>query len=237
MCARHASLEELGEVFEFHDSGINYPRAEAGRKILYHGEPEDSRDIPVTRGRDFGALTEIGHSAWLRRDWRDRVKADDGVGVRERVYRRSPKLLIRQTGDRPVATVDRRGVYFGRSVIAIIGESERGLLWLAAVLNSDVLAALYRAAAPEAGRAFAQVKVSKLKVVPVPRAGPDDGVAELARALLEEDDARRRREMMEEVEDLVARAYGLSAEEQRLVREAVSGGDAGRSRRGRRGGT
>ncbi len=235
---QHATLEDLGDVFEFHDAGINYPRAQVGRKILYYGEREDARDNPVTRGRDFGALTRIGRSAWLRHDWRDRVSAEDGAGVREQVYRRTPKLLIRQTGDRPLATVDRRGVWFGRSVIAIAGRCERDLLWLAAVLNSGAFAALYRSVAPEAGRPFAQVKVSKLKVVPVPWPARDDGLVEAARALLEETEEGRRGELMEEIEHLAARAYGLSARERHLIaRSLIARGGVGRSTRGRRGGT
>jgi len=234
MVKKHSRLGELGELFEFYDVGINYPRAEIGREILYAGEREDGRDIPVVRGRDFRALTSIGHSAWLRHDWRERVGSQ--AAVREQVYLRTPKLLLRQTGDRAVATVDRRGVFFGRSVIAVTARCERDLLWLAAVLNSGVFAALYRAMAPEAGRPFAQVKVSKLKVVPIPRPSAGEALAELARTALSEDDDGRRI-LLEKIDDAAARAYGLSASERRLVAQAVSGGGAARSRRGRRAGT
>jgi hypothetical protein len=237
MRARHGTLGDSEDRFEFHDVGINYPRAEVGRAVLYSGEREDRRDIPVVRGRDFGALTEIGHSAWLRHEWRGRTRPKDGLAVRESVYRVAPKLLVRQTGDRPVATVDRRGVWFGRSVIAITGQSECELLWLAGVLNSDVFAALYRAVAPETGRPFAQVKVSKLEVVPLP-SGVDETLADAAGELLEETEDRRRSELAGRIEALVARAYGLSERERELAAEAVSGPtSAGRSRRARHGGT
>jgi hypothetical protein len=237
MRARYRTLGDSADRFEFHDAGINYPRAEVGRAVLYSGEREDRRDIPVVRGRDFGALTDIGHSAWLRHDWRDRKQKADGLAVRESVYRAAPKLLLRQTGDRPVATVDRSGVWFGRSVIAITGRSERELLWLAAVLNSDVFAALYRAVTPEAGRPFAQVKVSKLEVVPLP-SRVDETIAEAAGELLAETDEGRRSELAVTIEALVADAYGLSERERELAAEAVNGPTgAARSRRARRGGT
>lgn len=217
MRARHSTLGELGDRFQFHDSGINYPRAEVGRAVLYYGERESPSDIPVVRGRDFGPLTAIGHSAWLRHDWRDRVGPRDGLSVRERLYRRAPKLLLRQTGDRPVATVDRRGVWFGRSVIAVTAGSERELLWLAAVLNSDVFAALYRAVAPEGGRPFAQVKVNKLKAVPV----PGGGEGEEAAAMLGEDDPARREDLKRRIEQAVAEAYGLTKRERARVAEEI----------------
>jgi hypothetical protein len=235
MRAQHHTLAQLREVFRFHDVGINYARAGVGEAILYCGEMEDPRDIPVVRGRDFGALTPIGHSAWLRHDWRERVPAGARVSVREPVYRTTPKLLLRQTGDRPVVTLDREGVYFGRSVIAITASSQRELLCLAAVLNSDVFAALYRALVPEAGRRFAQVKVNKLKAVSVPEVGAE-GLAELAAALLAEEEEARRRRLREEIETRVACAYGLTQKERDLIASEISA-DGGRGRRVRRGAT
>ena len=218
MLGSHTTLGDLDEVFAFHDVGINYARADLGRAILYDGEREDVRDIPVTRGRDFGPLTPVGHSAWLRRDWPTRIRPDDGVSVRCKIYRRTPKLLLRQTGDRPVATIDGRGVYFGRSVIAVTAQSERDLLWLAAILNSTAFAALYRAVAPEAGRPFAQVKVGKLKIVPVPPVG-EGGLAEMAAEMLSEKDEDIRGELMAAIDRAAARAYGLSESDwQQLAR-------------------
>jgi len=223
MRRQQPTLGELGAVFRFHDVGINYPRAEVGRKMLYYGSRESRGDIPVTRGRDFGPLTDVGQSAWLRRDWRDRVGSEEGVSVREQVYRLRPKLLLRQTGDRPVATLDRRGAFFGRSVIGVTAGSERELLWLAGVLNSDVFAVLYRAIAPEAGRAFAQVKVNKVKLVPVPPVEEGEDVVELAAAMLDEDDPARREELEGEIEAAVAKGYGLTEGERARVAKDLRG--------------
>ncbi len=216
LLARHPTLGDLGERFTFRDVGINYPRAHLGRAILYEGRREHRRDLPVVRGRDFGPLTPIGRSAWLRHDWRTRVGPEEGVSVREEVYRQAPKLLLRQTGDRPIATIDRRGVYFGRSVIAITAQGERDLLWLAALLNSGVFAALYRALAPEAGRPFAQVKVSKLQALPLP-AAREEALAELAERTLAQTDQDLRRGLLDEIDREAARAYDLSRADARRV--------------------
>jgi len=220
MLVRHRTLGDLEELFAFHDVGINYPRADIGRAILYHGRREHARDIPVVRGRDFGPLTPLRHSAWLRHDWRTRVRPEDGVSVRQELYRRAPKLLLRQTGDRPIATIDRRGVYFGRSVIAVTAESERDLLWLAALLNSAAFAALYRAGTPEAGRPFAQVKVGKLKVVPVPPVG-EGGLAEMADRMLAERDEDLRGELLAAIDRAAALAYGLTQSDRRHVAHSI----------------
>jgi hypothetical protein len=88
-----------------------------------------------------------------------------------------------------------------------------------AISNSRAFAALYRAVAPEVGRAFAQVKVGKLKLLPVPPAG-GDGLAKLAEKLLDEADKARRVALVRQLDSAVYRAYRLSASEiARIERE------------------
>jgi len=224
--------------FTFHDVGINYPRAEIGRAALYSGERQTPRDIPVTRGRDFGPFAPIGHSAWLRHDWRNRIASPADLSVREETFRITPKLLFRQTADRPMATIDRRGVYFGRSVIAITAYREEDLLFMCALLNSRVFAALYRAVTPEHGRSFAQVKVSKLTLLPVPTERRDE-LARLAAALLGEASPRERAALVSRLDAAVYAAYGLSDAEVASVEETAEPCLAvhARARRFRRGAT
>ena len=234
-----STLPRLGDPalgFTFHDVGINYPRAEVGRAALYSGDRLHANDIPVARGRDFGPFTQTGNSVWLRHDWRER--AAPGLSVRDDVYVATPKLLFRQTADRPIATIDTRGVHFGRSVIAIAASGERDLRWLCALLNSRAAAALYRAVAPEQGRAFAQVKVSKLKLLPLPVGGREE-LAQLAAALMGENELARRERLAGELDAAVYAAYGLSEEEVTQVEAMVESCSAvaARARRGRRGAT
>ena len=164
--------------------------------------------------------------------------------MREQVYRRAPKMLFRQTADRPVATLDRKGVWFGRSVIALTAAKESDLLRLTAVFNSRAFGALYRAVAPESGRPFAQVKVNKLKLLPVPGKEGGEELAGLARAMLREREGVKREALLAGIEEAVCWGYGMSEREIARVEEALrpaSGvipGAGGRSaRRGRRGGT
>ena len=219
---RLRSLGDMVETFTVRDVGINYSRAEAGRAILYSGRRRHRSDIPVTRGRDFGALTQVGRSAWLRHDWQERVGTRGRVSVREPIYRRAPKILLRQTGDRPVATVDQRGAWFGRSVIAVTAGDKSSLLWLAAVLNSSPFAALYRAVTPETGRPFAQVKVSKLKLVPLPPMVGTERLGKLAARALDARDLSQRERLLLEIDECVGQAYGLDADELRRAVQAVA---------------
>jgi hypothetical protein len=222
--------------FTFHDVGINYPRAEIGRAVLYSGDCLHADDIPVARGRDFAPFTRVGGSVWLRHDWRER--AAPGLSVREGIYLATPKLVFRQTADRPIATIDTRGAHFGRSVIAIIASSVEDLRFLCALLNSRAAAALYRAVAPEQGRAFAQVKVSKLRLLPLPM-GARDKLALLTMLLLGVNRPARREQLVAEMDAAVYAAYGLSEDEISRVEAMVEpcSAIATRARRSRRGAT
>ena len=166
--------------------------------------------------RPYGSLpADVEVFSWPRR-----VGASDRVGVREPIYRLAPKVLLRQTGDRPVATLDRHGAWFGRSVIALTGAPPERLLFLAALLNSRAAAALYRALVPEVGRSFAQVKVGKLKLLPLPPAGEPE-IARLAESMLSETDLAARRRIMDAIDAAAYRAYGLTEEDVRRIEELV----------------
>jgi hypothetical protein len=80
-----------------------------------------------------------------------------------------PKILLRQTADRIIATMDYNGVWFGRSIIAIIPKSpsEYRAEYFLGLLNSRYFVWLYDQIVQEAGRVFAQVKLSKLKQLPI----------------------------------------------------------------------
>jgi hypothetical protein len=105
-------------------------------------------------------------------------------------------------------------------VIAVTAQSEPELMALCALLNSRAFAALYRAVAPEQGRAFAQVKVSKLKLLPVPPLGRGM-LAELAGALMNESEPDARRTLVAQVDAAVYAAYGLTDEEMVKVEQTV----------------
>jgi hypothetical protein len=79
------------------------------------------------------------------------------------------KIVLRQTADRVIATIDRSGMVMGRSVIAITSARAELLLALLACLNSRLVLALYQALSGEAGRILPQVKVARLHALPIPR--------------------------------------------------------------------
>jgi hypothetical protein len=104
----------------------------------------------------------------LRHNARALLYAGETLSLGWPTYRLEEKIVLRQTADRPIATLDRSRMAMGRSVIAIAacgGGSLRGML---ACLNSRLMTTLYRALSGEEGRILPQVKVGTILRLPLP---------------------------------------------------------------------
>lgn len=106
---------------------------------------------------------------YCRPDFAKFIRRNETVHLDTKTFSQKPKILIRQTADRPIAALDTEGVWFGRSIIAVMGgESPRyALQYLVGILNSRLICHTYRKMVKEKGRVFAQVKLSKLKRIPI----------------------------------------------------------------------
>jgi hypothetical protein len=157
-----------------------------------------------------------------------------------------PKILLRQTADTLIAAIDYSGVWFGRSLISIVKETgDCQPEYLLGLLNSKYLRHLYEGLAHETGRVFAQVKLSKLKQLPIriiSFAEPKerklhDRLAELVKLVTkfaaQHDAARTDQERTvfvrqieatdRQIDKLVYELYGLTAEEIEIVESSVRG--------------
>jgi adenine-specific DNA-methyltransferase len=82
-----------------------------------------------------------------------------------------PKIMIRQTGDHIVAAADREVGYFcinSVNIAAIKPAHHAAIPFLVGVLNSAVVHFFYREISQEAGRALAEVKPQRVRVLPIP---------------------------------------------------------------------
>ncbi len=165
----HPTFRDLTHLYRVRDVGINYNRAAIARRVLYTGEtPDDPRDIARYRGRNFNRYTAIASAGWLRHDAAARLQPGETLSLDWATYRLPEKIVIRQTADRIIATLDPGGMAMGRSVIAITRRRDASLHALLACLNSRLFTVLYRALAGEEGRIFPQVKVGRLLALPLP---------------------------------------------------------------------
>jgi len=119
------------------------------------------------KGSDFGTY-------WISKDTQRfcrpdvKTRANEVVHLNEAIYKVVPKILLRQTADTIIAAIDYRGIWFGRSVIAVVKEAgSYKLEYLLGLLNSKFLRHFYQDLVHESGRVFAQVKLSKLNELPI----------------------------------------------------------------------
>lgn len=77
-------------------------------------------------------------------------------------------ILLRQTGDRPIAARHVDPAYFRNSILACAGLPDVSVEVLLAVLNSDLIAGWYRARfCDSTQRSFPQIKVRNLQAMPI----------------------------------------------------------------------
>ena len=162
------------------DAGINYQRVGTGMqdkgksdladRLLYEGNRKNARDRMYWKGSDIGRYYMADSTnRFCRPNFLDFVRANEVVRLNNTVYDTAPKILFRQTADTLIATIDDRGVWFGRSIIAIVlqPQSMYKPQYILGLLNSKYVRWLYDNLAHETGRVFAQVKLAKVKQLPI----------------------------------------------------------------------
>lgn len=172
--------ESLGDIMKFKDAGINYQRVNVGlaqkgksdlsSRLLYEGEKESDSHIQFWKGTD---INEYYISPITNRFCRPNIElaSNERVILNADYFSIAPKLIWRQTAPYPICTVDYDGVWFGRSIQAgIINPNYKNKVsyeYLCALLNSQYLRYLYEQNVKEGGRVFPQVKLEKLKPLPI----------------------------------------------------------------------
>lgn len=217
--ADHPSLGDLSPDVRVRDVGLNYNRASVAQRVLYAGDRQHERDLPLYRGRDFAAYTPVRPGGWLRHNARALLNPGEALSLNESIYQRREKIVFRQTADRIIATLDRLGAVMGRSVIAITTEGDRPVKPLLVCLNSRLMTVLYRALAGEEGRVLPQVKVGKVLMLPVPRLCEEWGALERLADLLLACEGRDA-ELLAEADRRVEALYGLTETERDVVRSS-----------------
>lgn len=175
-----AETKTLEDLMSFKDAGINYQRVKVGlaqkgksdlsKRLLYEGEKESPEHIEYWKGTD---INEYYKSPFTGRYCRPNIDLADNerVILNADYFSIAPKLIWRQTAPYPICVVDYDGVWFGRSIQAgIIKPAFASIIsyeYLCALLNSKYLRFLYEQNVKEGGRVFPQVKLEKLKPLPI----------------------------------------------------------------------
>ena len=205
-------LVELADVF---DSGIDYSRAALGTAVFYSSQvADDPADHKVLRGRNVNKYLLAFEGIWLRNDWRGiqqehiAVDSKSRLKVNEKAYVVSPKILVRQTGDQIIATVDVGRYYHQKSLLCIIPKAGVSPFFLCAVLNHPKMTEIYRSMTMQSGKVFSQVKKNFLEQLPIPSSFDQSdkeriaGLAELIIEAHEQDPS-----LLAQLEDEVAKGF------------------------------
>ncbi|MCM8780081.1 MAG: restriction endonuclease subunit M, partial [Candidatus Omnitrophica bacterium] len=132
------------------------------------------------------------------------------------------------------------GIWFGRSLIAIYTKEgdKHNLKYILSLLNSSYMVKMYRNLVKETGRVFPQVKLSKVKQLPIRKidfSNPSDkrfhdDLVALVDVMLdlnkklstaqgsEKDHLQRQIEQTDkEIDELVYKLYGITEEEKKVI--------------------
>jgi hypothetical protein len=173
---------ELKDICIIRDAGINYQRVGVGwqsrtksklqQRILYEGNRQHKKDIPYIKGEDFNRYTfsdEFLYKRWLRHNYKDLIEDNEVVAFGAEILSAPEKIVTRQTSDVIIGTIDNGKLYTGRSVHSTVLKegTEYCSKYVLSLLNSKLISFVYQELARERGRAQAQVKLNKLKVLPI----------------------------------------------------------------------
>lgn len=132
----------------------------------------------------------------------------------------SPKLVFRQTGDKPICAVDNNSMYCIDSLnIAQLKSEFRSLInYFEAICNSKLMSFFYQEISQEKGRVLAQIKPQRLRALPIRVEMELTPVIEkLVSAIRVSKDDTQRSNILNRIDLLVYKLYQLNIEEIKIV--------------------
>ena len=182
----------LDNILEMKDCGFKYQRFNVGlsqkgkndlaERIFYKltsGHREDERDIPILIGKE---ISSFYHSLFpqkcLRYNYETLLKSNETTYYNKKIMDEPIKLIWRQTAPYFIGTILSDKMFFGNTIQAgIIKEAYKDIIsyeYLCGLLNSQYLRNIYEQNVKEGGRVFPQVKLEKLKPLPIVLPTPEE---------------------------------------------------------------
>jgi len=189
---------------------------------------ETDKHLPIIRGKDFFKYSPIFQTQYIYFDKNKLWSNYDDTKLSV-----CPKILIRQTSDKIIATLDYTG-YYPMDTVHMIYESTLDMKVVLAIINSKVFNFYHKSLVPETGKAFAEVKIANLKKIQFPKQIDTeiskclieivDGILKSSRLLydatseIEKDRLQKAIEIMEDkIDHIVYDLYELSDKDIDLV--------------------
>lgn len=240
----------LDEIFEMKDCGIKYQRKNVGLsnkggndladRIFYNScAPLSDEDKQFLIGKDLsgrGWYVDLSPKRFLRGNYKKMIKQNETVYFNKLFMEHPEKIIWRQTSSCFVGTILNKPIWIANTLQAgVIKEEQKKIFsakYLLALLNSKYLRHVYSLCVQENGRVFPQVKLAKLRLLPIKKiafweqekfAKIVDNLLNITRQpgyetnLTEQEKARNLESVINE---MVYKLYSLTPEEIKNVEEA-----------------
>ena len=175
----------LDNILEMKDCGFKYQRFNVGlsqkgkndlaERLFYKptsGRIKDERDIPILIGKEISSFYHsLSPQKCLRYNYETLLKSNETTYYNKKIMNEPIKLIWRQTAPYFIGTILENKIFFGNTIQAgIIKEAYKDIIsyeYLCGLLNSQYLRNIYEQNVKEGGRVFPQVKLEKLKPLPI----------------------------------------------------------------------
>ena len=172
---------KFDDVLLLKDAGINYQavnvgkgkkgQSRLGQQLFYEGKKQKSSDVEYWKGVHINKyFIQPKTDNFVRTDYKSFKLENERVILNKAFFELTPKIIWRQTASSIIASVDTRGIWFGRSIIgaALKGEYKNkvDIYYALAVFNSKYIDYIYKDKVAETGKVFPQVKLKYLRDLP-----------------------------------------------------------------------
>jgi SAM-dependent methyltransferase len=212
-------------------NGVNTGNA---AKILLSKENKGKTYKKILEGKDINKYTLNWSGMWINYDKDLKKQLDPSMletrqsyvdfSLRDESIFNSEKLIIRQTADRPIATIDNEGFITRHSTHLILSNSkDYSLKYVLGLINSSLMKYYYRALVPEEGKAFAEVKAVNLKKLPIKKLSlieqqPFIHLVDQILSMKNSDPSSVNiKELEDQIDNMVYELYGMSQEDINLI--------------------
>lgn len=234
--------EFLENVLDMKDGGFKYQRINVGlsqkgnndlaERLFYAGKKRKQSDIKIMIGKDInqnGFILSPKEERFLVGNYESILRDNEIVYYNKELMRAPIKIIWRQTAPYFIGCVLKNDTMFGNTIQGgVIKDKFTKIIspyYLLGLLNSKLLRALYSNAVKETGRVFPQVKLEKLRPLPIKiidKQAQQPVIAVVEKIIAKMDEEADVSKLMNQLDQMVYNLYALSKEEIDIIEGKVT---------------